>query len=440
MMHMDTIDILELIEKKKHGQALSREEIVWFVSGFTAGKIPPYQASALLMAIWFSGMTISETSLLTEAMMQSGDVVDLSGIKGVKVDKHSTGGVGDKTTLVLVPMLAACGMKVAKMSGRGLGHTGGTVDKLESIPGFQLSFTREQFLSIVEKTGAVIASQTASVAPADKKIYALRDVTGTVDNIPLIASSVMSKKLACGADSIVLDVKCGSGSFMKTPKDAALLASWMVAIGQEMKKNVRAVITDMNQPLGRTVGNALEVEEAIETLSGRGEEDLRELSVVLGANLMSACGMASDIEDAEAAMRGSLVNGKALAAFADIIEAQGGDTGVLTDYSLFPKARYAVDVLSEYNGYVSRIDCGEVGIVSLKAGAGREKLGADIDASAGIVLNKKLGETVRKGERLAVIYTSKRNMREQLKQRLSLAWGISDTRPVQQPLVYEIIK
>ena len=346
--------IYDLIEKKRDGHVLSNEEIDYVIKGYTDGSIPDYQMSALLMAIYFRGMNEEETLHLTMAMRDSGDVLDLSEIKGVKVDKHSTGGVGDKTTLVVGPMVAACGVPVAKMSGRGLGHTGGTIDKLESFPGYRVSIPEDVFISNVNEIKIAVAGQTANLAPADKKIYALRDVTATVDNISLIASSIMSKKLASGADAIVLDVKTGSGAFMKEEKDAILLAQEMVNIGNGAGKNTIAIITDMDQPLGHAVGNALEVREAIDTLRGEGPDDLLELSYVLGSYMLKAAGVADDLEEAREKLENSVKNGNALKKLAELVKAQGGDETYVYNPDKLVKSSIIVDVNSEVSGYVKK--------------------------------------------------------------------------------------
>ena len=387
--------IYDIIMKKRDGYALDKEEIEFFVNGFTKGDIPDYQISALLMAIYFSGMNEEETLNLTMAMANSGDRLDLSGIKGIKVDKHSTGGVGDKTSLVLGPMVAALDVPVAKMSGRGLGHTGGTIDKLESIPGFSTVLPEQKFIDNVNKYKIALVGQTANLAPADKKLYALRDVTATVDNLSLIASSIMSKKLASGADAIVLDVKTGSGAFMKQEKDAIDLAREMVKIGNGAGKNTVAIVSDMNEPLGKSVGNALEVKEAIDTLNGNGPEDLLELSLVLGAHMLIAAGVTDDLETGINMLKQTINDGRAINKMREFIEAQGGDGEVVNNTELLPKASIIMDIIAEESGFVESINTQEIGIVSLTLGGGRETKDSKIDLSVGIVLKKKSIRSLR---------------------------------------------
>ena len=398
--------IYDIIMKKRDGYALDKEEIEFFVNGFTKGDIPDYQISALLMAIYFSGMNEEETLNLTMAMANSGDRLDLSGIKGIKVDKHSTGGVGDKTSLVLGPMVAALDVPVAKMSGRGLGHTGGTIDKLESIPGFSTVLPEQKFIDNVNKYKIALVGQTANLAPADKKLYALRDVTATVDNLSLIASSIMSKKLASGADAIVLDVKTGSGAFMKQEKDAIDLAREMVKIGNGAGKNTVAIVSDMNEPLGKSVGNALEVKEAIDTLNGNGPEDLLELSLVLGAHMLIAAGVTDDLETGINMLKQTINDGRAINKMREFIEAQGGDGEVVNNTELLPKASIIMDIIAEESGFVESINTQEIGIVSLTLGGGRETKDSKIDLSVGIVLKKKVGDRVEKGDTVATLYAN----------------------------------
>lgn len=417
--------MIDIINKKTKGQALSEEEINFFVKGFTEGSIPDYQVSALLMAIVFQQMNAEETVNLTKAMMNSGDVLDLSGIKGIKVDKHSTGGVGDKTSLVLTPMVASLGVTVAKMSGRGLGHTGGTIDKLESFDGFHTDISNEQFLKNVEEIGISIMGQTANLAPADKKLYALRDVTGTVSNMSLIVSSIMSKKLAAGADAIVLDVKCGSGAFMKTEKDANELAENMVKIGEMSGRKMCAVVSDMDQPLGYAVGNALEVKEAIDTLMGKGPEDLLELCLTLGSRMVLFAGKADSVEEARAKLEESISSGKALEKLADFIERQGGSREQVYNYDSLPKASIEYELKSESDGYISKIICDEVGVASLVLGGGRRNKTDVIDLSVGILLKKKVGDRVCAGDTLAVIYANDENKLKEATERLKAAYFIS---------------
>lgn len=396
----------DLIVKKRDGGTLTTEEIRFLIAGFTDGSIPDYQMSAMTMAIYFRGMDRRETLDLTMAMMHSGETLDLSGISGVKADKHSTGGVGDKTSLVLVPMVASLGVKMAKMSGRGLGHTGGTLDKLESFPGFNIHIPMEEFLRNVETVGMVIAGQTADLDPADKKLYALRDVTGTVPSIPLIVSSIMSKKLAAGADVIVLDVKCGSGSFMKTEDDAKELATEMVEIGKLAGKKTVAVITDMDEPLGNAVGNALEVKEAIAALRGEHPGELVELCITLGACILTAAGLAADDTAARAMLEGTIADGSALKKLAEFVAAQDGDPQSVYDTSLLPAAPVQMEVPAPADGYVSHIAASDVGMVSMHLGGGRATKDSEIDLSVGVVLHKKVGDSVAAGESLATIHAA----------------------------------
>ncbi len=434
------MNMYEIITKKKNKEKLSKDEIDFFVKGVTNGSIPDYQTSALLMAVCLNGMDDEETWFLTDAMTHSGDVLDLGEIKGIKVDKHSTGGVGDKTSLVLTPMLAACGLKVAKMSGRALGHTGGTIDKLESIKGFSCDISEERFFDDVNEIGIAIAAQTADVAPADKKLYALRDVTATVDNVSLISSSIMSKKLACGADCIVLDVKTGSGSFMKTPKDSAELAGKMVHIGKRAGKNVSAVISDMNQPLGHAVGNALEVKEALHTLKGNGPEDLKKLCLTLGAQLLINANIAQNEEEAESLLEATLANGKALEKFRQFVKAQGGDDSFIENEELLPCAKLKENVLSPCSGWVEKTNCSEIGMASLFSGAGREKKGDPVDLGAGIIVHKKIGDRVEKGDIIAEIYSSDKKKLALAAEKLLNAYTFGKE-PVGKPeLIYKTVK
>ncbi len=429
----------DIIMEKRNDGELSKEEIDFFIEGYTKGDIPDYQVSALMMAIYFRKMTDRETLALTMAMANSGDMLDLSEINGIKVDKHSTGGVGDKTSLALTPMVAACGIPVAKMSGRGLGHTGGTIDKLESFPGFSTALTRAQFISNVNRVGIAIMGQTADLAPADKKLYALRDVTATVDNMSLIASSIMSKKLAAGADAIVLDVKTGSGAFMKAEADAKALAEEMVRLGWNAGRNTVAVISDMDQPLGYAVGNALEVKEAIETLKGNGPEDFVELCLTLGSRMLIAGGKAADTEEAFRKLREVIEDGSALKKFADFVEAQGGDPRAVYDTGLLPEAPIIHEVKSPAEGYISHIACDEVGICSLILGGGRETKESDIDLSVGIVLRKKVGDYVKKGDSLAVIHANCAQKLAEAEKRYLNACTIAAEEPVRRPLIRGII-
>ena len=433
------MNMYEIITKKKQGLPLTAEEIGFFVSGVTDGSIPDYQTSALLMAICLKGMDDEETFLLTDAMTHSGDTLDLSAIEGIKADKHSTGGVGDKTTLVLAPMLACCGLKVAKMSGRGLGHTGGTIDKLESIPGFSTSMSDDDFIRTVREHGITVVGQTADLAPADKKLYALRDVTATIDNISLITSSIMSKKLACGADCLVLDVKTGSGAFMKTVDDARQLGRKMVDIGRRAGKKVGCVISDMNQPLGTHVGNAIEVNEAVETLRGRGSEELRHLCLVLGSVLLVNAGIAKDRAESEGMLSASLDSGRALSKFMEFVTAQGGDTSVFDGERLLPVAPLSMDVLSPADGYVSSISCADVGMASLLTGAGRETKDDVLDLSAGLIVYRKVGDRVRKGDAIATVYSSDEKKLESAAAKLLDAYEFSQEETEPLRLIHEII-
>lgn len=429
----------DLIMKKRNGGTLTKEEIEYMVQGFTKGEIPDYQMSAMMMAVYFQGMDAKETLHLTMAMAHSGDMLDLSGIEGIKVDKHSTGGVGDKTSLALTPMVAACGIKVAKMSGRGLGHTGGTIDKLESFPGFTTEIKEERFIENVNKIGIAIMGQTADLAPADKKLYALRDVTATVDNMSLIASSIMSKKLASGADAIVLDVKTGSGAFMKKEEDARALAEEMVTLGNNAGRRTAAVISDMDQPLGYAVGNALEVKEAIDTLCGKGPADFVQLCLTLGAHMVVSGGKADTIEEAEAMLKQVIADGSALKKLAEFVEAQGGDAEVVYHPEQLPKANYIEDIPSPEEGYVSRIICDEIGICSLLLGGGRETKESTIDLSVGLVLNKKVGDYVKKGEALAQIHGNNKEKMQAAAKRFLESYRFSSEPVEKQPFIKAVI-
>lgn len=424
----------DIIAKKKQGHVLTQQEIEFFIKGFTAGEIPDYQASALTMAICFKGMTPEETAQLTQAMAESGDMVDLSPIPGVKVDKHSTGGVGDKTTLIVAPLVAACGLHVAKMSGRGLGHTGGTVDKLESIPGFRTSLTTEEFFSAVKMAGLAVAGQSGNLAPADKKLYALRDVTATVDSMPLIASSIMSKKLAAGADAILLDVKTGSGAFMKTLEDSIELARTMVDIGERVGRRTAALITDMDIPLGKAIGNALEVTEAVETLRGKGPADLTEVCLRLAANMLVLAGQGDEKTCLEKVKK-ALEDGSALARLRDMVVAQGGDPTVIDDPSRFAQAPYMLEVKAPQSGFISRMDTTACGIASVMLGAGRETKESSIDYSAGILVHKKTGDAVTEGEVLAQLYASDQKLLEPAAQHYLSALQFAQQAPAKAPLV-----
>ena len=406
------MDILDIIGKKRDKKELTKEEIHYFIKHYVDGEIKDYQASALLMAIYLNGMNDLEISYLTDEMKNSGDTLDLSDIPGIKVDKHSTGGVGDKVSLVLGPMVASLGAKLAKMSGRGLGHTGGTLDKLESIPGCRIDLSEEEFKKQVREIGIAIIGQNEELDPADKKLYALRDVTGTVASIPLIASSIMSKKLASGADSILLDVKFGSGAFMKNMKDARKLAVTMVNIGKNLGKDVKAEVTDMDQPLGYAVGNNLEVKEVIDTLHGHGPKDLTELCLNSGSIMLVQAKIFNNENDAKIALKENIQNGKAFEKFVEFISRQGGDKEYLYHPEKFEVASNIIELYSKKAGYVNRIDALTIGESSMKLGGGRETLDDIIDMSAGIVLNKKNGDKVEKGELIATLYTNKDNTEE----------------------------
>lgn len=429
----------DIIMKKRNGGELSREEINFFIEGYTQDKIPDYQVSALMMAIYFRKMTEQETLALTMAMAGSGDTLDLSEIRGIKVDKHSTGGVGDKTSLALAPMVAACGIPVAKMSGRGLGHTGGTIDKLESFPGFDTALTKRQFIDNVNRIGISIMGQTADLAPADKKLYALRDVTATVDNMSLIASSIMSKKIAAGSDAIVLDVKTGSGAFMKEEQDARALAEEMVKIGKNAGRKTIAVISDMDQPLGYAVGNALEVKEAIDTLMGKGPADFVKLCLALGSQMLIAGGKAAHKAEAENMLKNVIQDGSALKKMAVFVEAQGGDSAAVYSPNLLPKAEIVYPIAAAKSGYVSRILCDEVGICSLILGGGRETKDSKIDLSVGIVLCKKVGDYVKKGEPLALIHANDMERAKEAERRYMSACTIAETQPESGQFIKDVI-
>lgn len=395
----------DIIKKKRDGLELSQEEIEFFAFGAADGSIPDYQLTAMLMAIFFKGMSKRETADLTLAMANSGDTVDLSQLGGITADKHSTGGVGDKTTLIVAPIVASCGVKVAKMSGRGLGHTGGTVDKLESIPGYKTTLTREEFFGVVEKSSMSVIGQSGNLAPADKKLYALRDVTATVDSIPLIASSIMSKKIAAGAACIVLDIKVGSGAFMKTPELAQSLAREMIDIGTAVGRRTAAVISNMDVPLGINVGNSLEVIEAVETLKGNGPEDLKELCICLAANMLVLAGKGSE-KECTALARAALESGRALETLKACIEAQGGDSTYLDCTDKFPKAKYSFDIVAESDGYITKMDSERIGIAACMLGAGRKTANYTIDFAAGLKILKKTGSKACKGDILATLYTN----------------------------------
>ena len=425
----------DILAKKRDGGILTDEEIQFFIDGYVSGAIPDYQASALLMAIFLKGMTPHGTAALTRSMAQSGDLVDLSSIDGIKVDKHSTGGVGDKTTLIVAPVVASLGVRVAKMSGRGLGHTGGTVDKLESIPGFRTTLDREAFFDVVRRVGVSVIGQSGNLAPADKKLYALRDVTATVNSIPLIASSIMSKKIAAGSDRILLDVKTGSGAFMKTLEDSIALAKEMVSIGEHVGRRTVALITDMDRPLGCAIGNALEVCEACETLQGRGPADLTEVCIELAANMLWLAEK-GELAQCRSLAKQQIANGEAFAKLKEMVQAQGGDTSVLDDPSRFDRSNVCYEVLAQREGFLYAMVTEGCGIASMELGAGREKKEDPIDYSAGIVLRKKVGDFVRKGEVLASFYSSEESKCRTAEQTFTQALSIQDARPKQTALIY----
>lgn len=429
----------DVIAKKRDGGELSREEIAFFIRGYVSGEIPDYQASALAMAICLRGMTARETAWLTLEMERSGDTVDLSAIEGIKADKHSTGGVGDKTTLVLGPIVASLGVRMAKMSGRGLGHTGGTIDKLESIPGLRTDLSRDDFFRIVREVGICVVGQTGNLVPADKKLYALRDVTATVESIPLIASSIMSKKLAAGADCILLDVKTGSGAFMKTVEDSRALAQAMVEIASHAGRRAAAFITDMDRPLGHAVGNALEVIEACETLRGRGPADLTELCTELAAGILVIAGKASGLSEGAALAREQIGNGSAFRKLREMVAAQGGDDAVLEDYASFfaPVVRH--EVKAERDGFLCAIDTERCGVASVELGAGRERKEDAIDYSAGILLKKKPGDFVRTGDVLAEFYASAEPLCRTAEQTFRGALRFGEEPPEPRPLIFDRI-
>ena len=432
------MQMTDIILKKRDGFELSKEEIDFFIKNYVNNIVPDYQASALAMAIYFQGMNKKEISFLTDSMLHSGEIIDLSSINGVKIDKHSTGGVGDKTSLVLGPLVASCGAKVAKMSGRGLGHTGGTLDKLESIKGVSVNVSKENFIKQVNDIGIAIIGQTGDLVPADKKLYALRDVTATVDSIPLIASSIMSKKLASGADTILLDVKFGSGAFMKDIKSAEELASTMVEIGKHLNRDTKAVLTDMDQPLGMAIGNSLEVIEACETLKGHGPKDLVELCLNLGAIILKQAHIEEDIEKGKVLLQSKIDNLEAFKKLEELIKYQGGDISYLEDYSKFEKSKYQKEIYSSKEGYVEKISALEIGECAMHLGAGRATKDDVIDMASGIVLNKKVGDFVKKGELLLTCYTNKENVEEIYKD-LENSYIIVQNKVPNHKIIHEII-
>ncbi|MCR5338569.1 MAG: pyrimidine-nucleoside phosphorylase [Lachnospiraceae bacterium] len=434
------MNMYDLIQKKKTGGALTQEEIYWMVNGFTKGEIPDYQMSAMMMAIFFKGMTREETLHLTMSMAKSGEMLDLSKIPGIKADKHSTGGVGDKTSLALLPMVSACGLNIAKMSGRGLGHTGGTIDKLESFPGFRTDISIETFEKNASELGIALMGQTAELAPADKKLYALRDVTATVDQMSLIASSIMSKKLAAGADLIVLDVKTGSGAFMKSEEDSRVLAEEMVRIGKDAGRKVSAVISDMDQPLGRAVGNILEVKEAIATLKGEGPQDFTKLCMTLGCQMLLAGGVAGSIDEAEMKLFEVVKNGSALNKLADLVKGQGGDASYVYEPDKLDQAPLKVEVKAPASGFIQRILCDEVGLCSLMLGGGRRTKEDVIDLRVGLVLKKKVGDEVREGDVIAVLHAADEKSAGEAMERYLAAVTIGAEKPEERKLIHGIIE
>ena len=425
----------DLITAKKNGREHTREELEFIVNGFVDGSVPDYQMSAWMMAVCLKGMTDQETAILTDVMAHSGDMVDLSPIQGIKVDKHSTGGVGDKTTLVITPIVAACGVKIAKMSGRGLGHTGGTVDKMESVPGTRTALDQDEFFAQVNKIGISVIGQSGHLAVADKKMYALRDVTATVDRIPLIASSIMSKKLAAGSDAILLDVTCGNGAFMKTVDQAIELAQKMVAIGTHNGRNVAALITDMDTPLGHNIGNSLEVMESMEVLKGRGPADLTEVCYQLAVNMLLLAGLGTE-EECRAMAEKAVADGSAFEKCKQMFAAQGGDISVLEDYSRFAAARYSREILAEETGYIYSHDTEKIGSASVLLGAGRLTKTDEIDFAAGITLHKKTGDYVEKGQSVATFYADDEALFDSAEKMFKSGLVIKDEKPVEAPLVY----
>lgn len=429
----------DIIKQKRDGYPLTKEQIDFFVNGYVDGSIPDYQVSALLMAIYFKGMDIEETTNLTMAIKNSGETLNFSGIDGLRVDKHSTGGVGDKTSLVVAPIVASCGVKVAKMSGRGLGHTGGTIDKLESIPGYKTELSIQEFEEVVNKTGLSIVGQGPKLAPADKKLYALRDVTATVDSMPLIASSIMGKKLASDDDCIVLDVKTGNGSFMKTVEESEKLAKLMVEIGKKAGKKTMALITDMSSPLGNAIGNSLEVIEAVETLNGNGPSDFKKMCIMLASNMLYLAGKGS-VEDCEVMCEEAISSKKALKAFLEMVKLQGGDESYILNPSKFERAKYKKEVVSTISGYITEVDTEGYGLASLMLGAGRNKKEDKIDYLAGILLNKKRGDFVKKGEVLATMYSSSNELFASAESKFLQSTKIGDIKPKDIPLFYKKIE
>ena len=429
---------VDIIEKKRDGHALTKEEITFFINGYTNGEIPDYQASALLMAIYFEDMTDEERANLTMAMVASGDQINLDAIDGIKVDKHSTGGVGDTTTLPLAAMVAAVGVPVAKMSGRGLGHTGGTIDKLEAIDGFHVELSTEDFTKQVNEIKMAVIGQSGNLTPADKKIYALRDVTATVSSIPLIASSIMSKKIASGADAIVLDVKTGDGAFMKTVEDAERLAHAMVKIGNSVGRNTMAIISDMSQPLGFAIGNALEIKEAVETLQGKGPADLQELCYVLGSQMVVLGGHAKTLAEARTQLEAVVADGSALEVLRAFITAQGGNAAVVDDLTLLPQAKFVTELAAKTSGYIAKLEADDIGTAAMLLGAGRATKESEIDLAVGLVLNKKVGDFVNAGESLVTIYANREDITD-VEQKLYDHIILSDEIVAAPKLIHSII-
>lgn len=436
---IDNMRMYDLIMKKRNGEVLKAQEIRYMVENYVVDNIPDYQMSAFLMAVYFKGMSEEETAIMTDAVARSGDMVDLSGIEGIKVDKHSTGGVGDKTTLVIAPIVASCGVKVAKMSGRGLGHTGGTIDKMESIPGIKTSLTQEEFFNVVNKTGLSVIGQSGNMTPADKKLYALRDVTATVDSIPLIAVSIMSKKLAAGNDCILLDVKTGSGAFMKTLEGSIQLAESMVAIGENSGKRTAALITDMDTPLGNNIGNSLEVIEAVETLKGNGPEDLTKVCIYLAANMLYLAGK-GELQECMKIAKEAIDSRRALKHLIAMVEAQGGDSTVIQDIDNFPKAVFSYGVKAVKSGYITHMNTEACGIASMMLGAGRETKDSILDYTAGIALKQKVGDYIQKGEVLATLYAGKEQLFKPVEKKLLEAVTIGEHDIKKAPLIYARIE
>lgn len=428
-----------LLKKKRNGEELSREDFEYFVNGFLSGEIPDYQVSAFLMAVYFQGMTGPETAIFTDVMMHSGDVIDLSAINGIKVDKHSTGGVGDKTTLILAPLVAAAGAKVAKMSGRGLGHTGGTLDKMESIPGLSVDMNKEQFLQQVNEIDIAICGQNESLVPADKKLYSLRDVTATVNNLALISSSIMSKKFACGADAIVIDIKVGAGAYMKTTEEAEELAKLMMDISKDMNREVVVVISAMHEPLGKMIGNSLEIKEVIDTLKGNGPDDLNELVLSLGSHMLVLAKIVDNTNEGARLLKQLLIDGSGLAKFKELIEAQGGDGSVVDNQEILPRAKYSKEFYSSGAGYITTLDALKVGLACVKLGAGRETKSSQIDFGAGIELKHKIGDYVEKGEVLAIMFSSEENLFIDAESLFVEAITLDDTQLNHRPLIIKEI-